>query len=104
MTDYVKEYREATDRDEWGEGLERLIPERMRGGLVRYILHGVIPGHFLTAVLEGDLFEAMKRADDENQLLFRNYCMFLWNYAPSGCFGTAERVKDWNKDGGLLNG
>lgn len=85
----------------WGERLV-LIPEHMRAGLVRYILLGIQPGSFLTAALSGDLFEAARRADDDNRAALARYATFLFNYAPVGCFGSAERVSDWIADGGLV--
>ena len=35
-----------------------LIPQHMRGGIERYVMNGVPPGSFLTAVLSNDLKEA----------------------------------------------
>lgn len=42
------------------------IPENIQGGLLRYVQHHVQPGSFLTAVICGDLFEAVRRADKES--------------------------------------
>lgn len=47
------------------EGYEA-IPERLQGGLLRYIEHGIQPGGFLTAVLMNDLVGATRRADPES--------------------------------------
>ncbi|MBB6228318.1 flagellar motor switch protein FliG [Polymorphobacter multimanifer] len=41
------------------------IPERLRGGLVRYIVKGIPTGHFLQAVISNDLREACARADEQ---------------------------------------
>ena len=99
MTDQKAEY--AKHCPSWADGLDAL-PERMQGGLVRYILHGIPPGHFLTAVLKGDLFEALGRADDENRNLLWQYGNFLYNYSPQGCYGSVSRFEGWCGDGGLL--
>jgi len=96
-----KAYAIATGSPGMATGLHR-IPEHMRPGLVRYILTGVQPGRFLTAVLEGDLFEALRKADEENAERLRDYGIFLYNYAPAGCFGSAERRMEWTASGGLL--
>ena len=85
----------------WAEGLNAL-PERMHGGLVRYILHGIPPGHFLTAVLKGDLFAAFGRADEENRYLIWRYVQFLHNFAPIGCFRSPENFDGWVSSGGLI--
>lgn len=78
-----------------------LIPRYMIGGLRRYIEHGVAPGHFLTAVLSNDLRGAFERADDVNSAAIGNYLRFLYNYAPTGCWGSADRFNAWCQRGGL---
>ena len=77
------------------------IPERMMGGLERYIEDGIPPGHFLTGVLENDLMEAFSRADLENMKNIRAYCGYLYNEAPIGCYGSPAKVREWIKMGGL---
>ena len=80
---------------------EKGIPERMHGGLVRYIERGVPAGDFLMAVLRNDLRGAFDRADDENAQILRRYVMFLYNDAPAGCWGSPENVKNWIDSGGF---
>lgn len=87
---------------EAAEGLRRKVPEHMRAGMVRYILLGILPGSFQLAVLEGDLFEAVRKADDTNRAALHDYAIFLFNYAPGGCFGSEDRVRTWAHDGGLI--
>ncbi len=92
MKDKIREYREREMR----EGFDQYgIPEYMRGGLERYILDGIPPGDFLTAVLSNDLEGSVSRADDVNALILPNYCRFLYNHVPSQCKGSPERVKEW---------
>lgn len=86
----------------WGAGLERWIPEPMRAGVACYVLLGTPPGHFLRAIIEGDFFEACRRADDVNGAALRKYALFLHNYAPGGCFGRADHLADWVKAGGII--
>lgn len=74
---------------------DRFIPDYMQGGLKRWIEHGIVPGRFLCAVLQNDLVEAVGRADDLNSQLLPQYIKYLWNYAPSGCFGSVEKFNDW---------
>jgi len=71
------------------------IPKRMRPSLVRYIEKGVPAGNFLTAVFENDLSNAVGYADKENMLNIPAYVHFLYNYAPSKCWGSKEKVKKW---------
>jgi hypothetical protein len=73
------------------------IPERMRGGIERWIEHGIPPGDFLTAVLKNDLMEACGRADDENRHLLFNYMQFFYNEAPPNCWGSPENYEHWSK-------
>lgn len=77
------------------------VPRRMMSALVRYILKGEIPGGFLTAVLQNDLFEAIGRADEENRRNLPAFVSFIYNEAPSTCWGSKEHIKQWADTGGL---
>ena len=72
-----------------------LIPFYMLGAVKRYILQGIPPGSFLTAVISNDLREAFARADDENAAAMQGWVRFFYNYAPSGCWGSPERYSNW---------
>jgi hypothetical protein len=72
-----------------------LIPGHMVGAVRRYIMQGIPPGSFLTAVLCNDLREAFSRADDDNSAAMRGWVQFLYNYAPSGCWGSPDRYAAW---------
>ena len=78
------------------------IPDYMIGGLTRYLLNGIPPGSFLTAVLSNDLMEALGHADYENQTALPAYGTFLYNYAPRNCKGSPEAVREWLMSGGIL--
>lgn len=71
------------------------IPHHMIGGLYRYIEHRIPPGDFLMVVLSNDLKEACGRADDTNIKIIPNYVRFLYNDAPSQCWGSPEKVRAW---------
>ena len=71
------------------------IPSHMMEALRRWIDHGAVPGHFLTAVLENNLREAVGRADSQNQQLLHAYVIFLYNDAPAACWGSKEKVDAW---------
>lgn len=77
------------------------IPEHMRDTARRYIERGIGGGSFFTALVSNDLMCAFKRADDTNTAAMRDWCAFLYNEAPSACFGSPERVSDWIEAGGL---
>ena len=71
------------------------IPSYMQGGLLRYIVNHIEPGSFLSAVLCNNLKEAVACADEVNRNILCNYVFFLYNYAPSQCWGSAHRVEKW---------
>jgi hypothetical protein len=73
------------------------VPRHFHDGLVQYVLHGRLPGGFLTAVLENDLVEACTRADDKNQSKLWNIVFFLYNYTPASCWHGPENVEAWVK-------
>ena len=92
----VKLTQEALDKAH-----EMLPNEYMVGAMVRYFEEHIQPGHFLTAVLSNDLFEAFGRADDVNARYMKAYVQWLYNYAPgrhSGCWGTPDAVDNWLKE------
>lgn len=72
-----------------------LIPEYMRESVRAYIFEGQPVGHFLTAFLSNDLKETFGRADTENRLCIHDYITFFYNYAPSPCWGSPEKVRAW---------
>ena len=78
-----------------------MLPERMHGGIRRYIESGISPGHFLTAVICNDLREACGRADDENRRLLFEYVSFFYSHAPRNCWGGPEKYNAWVQHGGL---
>lgn len=78
-----------------------IIPPHCREGLIEYIRVGRPVGSFLTAVLSNDLREAFSRADDENLHALIDYVKYLYNYAPSQCWGSPSKVTRWIEIGGL---
>ena len=71
------------------------VPSHTIDPLLRYIMDGLEPGGFLMAVLSNDLMEACGRADEMNGRYLKAICTFLYNYAPSECKGSPERVGQW---------
>ena len=72
-------------------------PEAYRHSLEGYVNYGDMPGHFLTAVLEGKLYEAFNRWDGIQPENLSILVKFIWNKLPSGCFGNEESVTAWIK-------
>ena len=83
------------DPTEMIEGGRHLIPPYMWGGMSRYMVNRIPPGSFLQALLSNDLMEAFARADEENSACIRQYCQFLYNYAPRGSYGSPENFRAW---------
>lgn len=75
-----------------------LISESCRNALIRYILFGDALGGFLEAVIQNDLIEAAGRADPTNIQLLGVYAMFLYNFAPSDCHGSPEKVRAYRRE------
>ncbi len=91
---------EETQRKEvvkriWRGMAHYYLPEYMAGGVERYVIHGVMPGDFLTALFQNDLKEAFNRADEDNTRAMRNWVMFMINYMPSESQGSVKKVAEW---------
>src|SRR5580765_5875680 len=44
------------------------VPEHLHGGIVRYIINGILPGGFLRSVIANDAISVVCRADEESRL------------------------------------
>ena len=71
------------------------LPHHMRQAARDYVEKGFEPGGFLTAVLENDLTGAALRADDVNARALMAWASWLYNEAPSPCWGSKAKVKAW---------
>lgn len=71
------------------------IPALQRASLENYAAHGLHPGQFLRAVLEGDLFAAMSRGDDACLLALPAIVTYVRCSMPSGSWGSPEAVSRW---------
>lgn len=71
------------------------VPSHIRGGLIRFVDHGILPGGFLQAVLSNDLREACARADDENRPRLFEIVRWLHWEAPATSWGSREAMHAW---------
>ncbi len=72
------------DPNPWAEVIDYdRLPERLRGGMRRYVEDGIPPGDFLQACLANDLVEAIGRADTKEGFYVHAVVMFLYNELPS---------------------
>jgi hypothetical protein len=95
MNSIVEKSRTALNLEQFVFHNER-VPMGLRGGIERYVEHGILPGHFLRAIICNDLKDAVQRADTENMFLIAVYVAFFYNYCPSGCWGSKERMLEWS--------
>jgi hypothetical protein len=82
------------------EALEHadMLPADLRAGLLRYVTSGVRPGHFICAVLDNDLTEAVGHADSEQRLAqLKAVVGWLFNFTPSTCWGSKSKRLAWEK-------
>jgi hypothetical protein len=70
------------------------VPAHLHEGLTEYIVQRRPMGDYLTAVCSNDLKEAVGRADDRGATL-HTIIGFLYNYAPSFCWGSPANVQAW---------
>lgn len=71
------------------------VPEHLRDALVRYVNDHDEVGHFLTAVLENNLRGAIQFGDIEAIAGLPAIVRWLFNRAPSGCWGSREAMAAW---------
>jgi hypothetical protein len=83
------------------EGEYAAIPERMRGGIIRWVEEGLPPGNFLSAIIRNDLSWTLAAADAENRELIPLYVRWFHWEAPAACHGSSEAAKAWEAQGGL---
>ncbi len=77
-----------------------VLPEHLQNGLREYIERGRIPGDFLSAVISNNLMGAFGVADDESKAALEDIIKFMWNAAPSACWGSKEFMKTWSRHQG----
>lgn len=71
------------------------VPATIRKSIDDYAAHGLQPGQCLRAVLAGDLFEAMSRADDETMLALPAIVTYIRSSLCTACWGSREIVARW---------
>ena len=91
MTESTKEYRAYLAR----RLADCEVPGGLRDGLIHYVAERRPVGHFLTAVLENNLREAMARADSDSRAKLYQIVFFLYNYTPAPCWGSVQNVNEW---------
>jgi len=80
--------------------LECEVPRHMWEGALRYLLNGIPPGGFLTAVLENNLTESIRQADSTNLRSIVNWARWVYNWIPTTVHGSPKNVHDHIMAGG----
>lgn len=74
--------------------LYALWPEDLEP-LVNYVERGVPLGGFLSSVVSNDLALAVMHADLKNRRRLVEYIQWLYNEAPSDCWGSRDQMNQW---------
>lgn len=77
------------------------IPPHSHRALVLWIEEGQMGGGFIAAVLSNDLRLSCERADNENLHALTRIVRWIYNYAPSPCWGSPEAVAAWASHDGM---
>ncbi len=76
-----------------------LLPERFRGGVERWIEHGIEPGNFLSSVIDDDLLDALGSAGgDMTRADIRDIALWFHWEAPTVCHGSLAKSRTWGKE------
>jgi len=77
------------------------FPAHLRPGMAAYFKEGVLPGSFLVAVLENNLYQAFACADEVSKAGLEDVVRWCYMNLPSVAWGNEDRVMQWVKNGGL---
>lgn len=68
-------------------------PEHIRESVLAYVNDGREPGGFLRAVMENDLVEAIRRADETNLALIPHIVAWMMTSIPAHAWGSRQNVE-----------
>ena len=79
----------------------------LAGAIEGYLLHGILPGPFLEAMLSNDLFGAVGNAVIHGVLSSADYrdrkhlydsARWIKKYVPKEAYGSRKKVAEWSKN------
>jgi len=76
------------------------LPIPLRHGYANWWTYGIVPGSFLNAVINNDLFKAVSYADDLNRNNILNIVKWFHNYADMRSIRSG--AEEWRKAGGYF--
>lgn len=99
----MKKKRALTNRlidFDLGEGRYMMMQfsEDFKGSMQRYLLQGLSPGGFATAMLAHDMERALYNADTHNRTVFWAVAMWIRERVPAQAQGSYEAVEAWCQD------
>lgn len=71
------------------------VPFHTRQGLIDWMVYHRPPGGFLQNLLANNLLQTLSKADNINKNHIGDILSFLYNHAPSQCWGSPENVAEW---------
>jgi hypothetical protein len=71
------------------------ISEDSINDLRNWVDHGTQPNSFLEAVIKNDLKYVIANGDDESLTNLPAYVAWLYNMAPTCCWGSVEAYNTW---------
>lgn len=75
------------------------VPRHLREGFTEYLLRGRPTGSFLEALIAGDLFDAVVRADPMSGAWIDMIARVLVQFAPADAWGSREKYQAWIERG-----
>ena len=88
-------YAIMTTKTSWGAAMDRLVPKHLQRDILAYVILGKQPSGFREAVLRNNLMDAVDRANEEEMAALKSVAEFIFNYVPSGCWGSKKKIDSW---------
>lgn len=82
---------DPSDFSHYGERMTEPMCEAIK----LYLENKVLDDQFLEAIVCNNLSEACAYADEGNKRRLHVYVSYFYNYTPSTCWGSPEKVKAW---------
>lgn len=78
------------------------IPRNLADSIERYLMHGVPPGGFLSAVIRNNLRATYALGDPVSLSVLPTILMFLHWEAPGGSSGSPQIMDEWIRHNGEM--
>lgn len=92
----IRDGRYGDSSDEWNNPYP--FSEDFKESMVNYLIHGLHPGGFATAMLANDLERALYNSDTHNRTVYWGIAIWVREELPSHAWGSYQAVEDWCAD------